>query len=288
MRRCWPSSTPAALTRATKLGVGQEGVRAHRGLRRHDRQLPRRVVARRGGTTCAGAAARSLPRSVQPADGRGRRRCATARTRTRAPPSTASTMRPPARWRTPAQLQGKELSYNNIADADAAWECVKSFDEPACVIVKHANPCGVAVGASPAEAYAKAWQTDPTSAYGGIVAFNRPFDGAAAEAIHANKQFVEVLIAPAITRRGARAVRGQAQRAPARGADRADGQHARLQARRRRTAAARRRRPQRAARRAARGHAPAADRAAARRPDVRLEGGQVRQEQRDRLLRRRP
>ncbi|HEU5293847.1 MAG TPA: bifunctional phosphoribosylaminoimidazolecarboxamide formyltransferase/IMP cyclohydrolase [Burkholderiaceae bacterium] len=97
------------------------------------------------------------------------------------------------------QLQGKELSYNNIADADAAWECVKTFDEPACVIVKHANPCGVAIGASAAEAYAKALQTDPTSAYGGIVAFNRPFDGAAAERIHAAKQFVEVLLAPAIT-----------------------------------------------------------------------------------------
>jgi phosphoribosylaminoimidazolecarboxamide formyltransferase/IMP cyclohydrolase len=101
-----------------------------------------------------------------------------------------------AQWR---QIQGKELSYNNIADADAAWECVKTFDAPACVIVKHANPCGVAVGHSAAEAYAKAWKTDPTSAYGGIVAFNRPFDGAAAEAIHANKQFVEVLIAPGIT-----------------------------------------------------------------------------------------
>jgi len=97
------------------------------------------------------------------------------------------------------QLQGKELSYNNIADADAAWECVKSFDEPACVIVKHANPCGVAIGASAADAYVKALKTDPTSAYGGIVAFNRPFDGAAAERIHAAKQFVEVLLAPAFT-----------------------------------------------------------------------------------------
>ena len=102
------------------------------------------------------------------------------------------------------QLQGKELSYNNIADADAAWECVKSFGATeggpaACVIVKHANPCGVALGASAAEAYAKALQADPTSAFGGIVAFNRPFDAAAAEAIHAARQFVEVLIAPAIT-----------------------------------------------------------------------------------------
>jgi phosphoribosylaminoimidazolecarboxamide formyltransferase / IMP cyclohydrolase len=95
------------------------------------------------------------------------------------------------------QLQGKELSYNNIADADAAWECVKTFDAPACVIVKHANPCGVAVGADTAEAYAKAFQTDPTSAFGGIIAFNRPLDAAAAQLVA--KQFVEVLIAPAIT-----------------------------------------------------------------------------------------
>ncbi|WP_172425177.1 bifunctional phosphoribosylaminoimidazolecarboxamide formyltransferase/IMP cyclohydrolase [Vandammella animalimorsus] len=95
------------------------------------------------------------------------------------------------------QLQGKELSYNNIADADAAWECVKQFDAPACVIVKHANPCGVAVGQDAAEAYAKAFQTDPTSAFGGIIALNRPLDGAAAEQIV--KQFVEVLMAPAFT-----------------------------------------------------------------------------------------
>jgi len=99
------------------------------------------------------------------------------------------------------QLQGKELSYNNIADADAAWECVKSFGGPAfgrggpaCVIVKHANPCGVAVAASGALAYAKAFKTDPTSAFGGIIAFNVPVDAAAAKAVAA--QFVEVLIAP--------------------------------------------------------------------------------------------
>ena len=95
------------------------------------------------------------------------------------------------------QLQGKELSYNNIADADAAWECVKQFDVPACVIVKHANPCGVAVGADAAQAYSKAFQTDPTSAFGGIIALNRPLDKAAAELIV--KQFVEVLMAPAFT-----------------------------------------------------------------------------------------
>jgi phosphoribosylaminoimidazolecarboxamide formyltransferase/IMP cyclohydrolase len=97
------------------------------------------------------------------------------------------------------QLQGKALSYNNIADADAAWECVKTFTEPACVIVKHANPCGVAVASSTVEAYAKAWQTDPTSAYGGIVALNRPLDGATARRIGENKQFIEVLIAPQVT-----------------------------------------------------------------------------------------
>lgn len=100
----------------------------------------------------------------------------------------------PGSLATGVQLQGKELSYNNIADADAAWECVKSFDVPACVIVKHANPCGVAIGGNAFEAYSKAFQTDPTSAFGGIIAFNRPVDKAAAEAV--SKQFVEVLMAP--------------------------------------------------------------------------------------------
>jgi phosphoribosylaminoimidazolecarboxamide formyltransferase/IMP cyclohydrolase len=97
------------------------------------------------------------------------------------------------------QLQGKELSYNNIADADAAWECVKAFDgtAAACVIVKHANPCGVAVAASALEAYKKAFSTDPTSAFGGIIAFNGEVDRAAAEAVSA--QFLEVLIAPSYT-----------------------------------------------------------------------------------------
>jgi len=98
---------------------------------------------------------------------------------------------------TGVQLQGKELSYNNIADADAAWECVKSFEAPACVIVKHANPCGVAVGLDALSAYSKAFQTDPTSAFGGIIAFNRVVDGAAAQQIA--KQFVEVLMAPGFT-----------------------------------------------------------------------------------------
>jgi len=95
------------------------------------------------------------------------------------------------------QAQGKELSYNNIADADAAWECVKTFAEPACVIVKHANPCGVALGAQPVEAYRKAFSTDPTSAFGGIIAFNREVDGTCAEAV--SQQFVEVLVAPGVS-----------------------------------------------------------------------------------------
>lgn len=95
------------------------------------------------------------------------------------------------------QLQGKELSYNNIGDADAAWECVKTFDTPACVIVKHANPCGVAVGATLLETYQKAFSTDPTSAFGGIIAFNREIDATTAEAVI--KQFVEVVIAPAVS-----------------------------------------------------------------------------------------
>ena len=102
---------------------------------------------------------------------------------------------------TAKQLQGKELSYNNIADADAAWECVKAFGAgdaaAACVIVKHANPCGVALGSNASEAYAKAFKTDPTSAYGGIIAFNCELDAAAAALVA--KQFVEVLMAPSFT-----------------------------------------------------------------------------------------
>ena len=98
---------------------------------------------------------------------------------------------------TASQLQGKELSFNNIADTDAALECVKSFAEPACVIVKHANPCGVAVSEDILTAYDLAFQTDPTSAFGGIIAFNRSLDVATASAI-IERQFVEVIIAPEI------------------------------------------------------------------------------------------
>lgn len=99
---------------------------------------------------------------------------------------------------TARQIQGKALSYNNIADTDAALECVKEFSEPACVIVKHANPCGVATGDSLLAAYDRAYQTDPTSAFGGIIAFNRELDEATAQAI-ISRQFVEVIIAPAVS-----------------------------------------------------------------------------------------
>jgi phosphoribosylaminoimidazolecarboxamide formyltransferase/IMP cyclohydrolase len=95
------------------------------------------------------------------------------------------------------QLQGKELSYNNIGDADAAWEAVKAFDTTACVIVKHANPCGVALAATAVDAYRRAFSTDPTSAFGGIIAFNCAIDKATAEAV--SGQFAEVIIAPEIT-----------------------------------------------------------------------------------------
>lgn len=96
------------------------------------------------------------------------------------------------------QLQGKALSYNNIADTDAALECVKVFDEPACVIVKHANPCGVAIGDNILNAYDRAFKTDPTSAFGGIIAFNRPLDKDTAKSI-IDRQFVEVIIAPSVS-----------------------------------------------------------------------------------------
>jgi len=96
---------------------------------------------------------------------------------------------------TASQLQGKALSYNNIADADTAFECVRQFDEPACVVVKHANPCGVAVDKDILAAYNRAYKTDPTSAYGGIIAFNRTLDGNTANTI-LERQFVEVIIAP--------------------------------------------------------------------------------------------
>jgi phosphoribosylaminoimidazolecarboxamide formyltransferase / IMP cyclohydrolase len=110
---------------------------------------------------------------------------------------------------TARMLQGKDLSYNNIADADTAIECVRQFGQDACVIVKHANPCGVAVAASIRDAYEAAYRTDPTSAYGGIIAFNRELDGTTAQAI-IERQFVEVLAAPAVSPEAARALAARA------------------------------------------------------------------------------
>ncbi len=109
---------------------------------------------------------------------------------------------------TAKQLQGKELSYNNVADTDAALECVKNFEQPACVIVKHANPCGVAVARTIGEAYDLAFATDTESAFGGIIAFNRELDGATAAAI-CERQFVEVIIAPSVSAEAAAAVAGK-------------------------------------------------------------------------------
>lgn len=106
---------------------------------------------------------------------------------------------------TAKQIQGKALSYNNIADTDAALECVKEFDEPACVIVKHANPCGVAIGDNILAAYDSAFKTDPTSAFGGIIAFNRELDADTAEAI-VSRQFTEVIIAPVVSEAAAQIV----------------------------------------------------------------------------------
>jgi len=106
------------------------------------------------------------------------------------------------------QIQGKELSYNNIADTDAALECVKQFEQPACVIVKHANPCGVAVAPSLLEAYQRAYQTDPTSAFGGIIAFNGMLDADTASVI-IERQFVEVIIAPEISAEAAEVLRSK-------------------------------------------------------------------------------
>ena len=100
-------------------------------------------------------------------------------------------------------LQGKDLSFNNIADADTAIECVRQFQETACVIVKHANPCGASVAATPLEAYDRAYRTDPTSAFGGIIAFNRELDATTASAI-IDRQFVEVLVAPSVSAEAAR------------------------------------------------------------------------------------
>ncbi len=154
-----------------------------------------------------------------------------------------------------AQLQGKELSFNNIADADTALECVRGFARPACVIVKHANPCGVAVADDTLAAYEQAYRTDPTSAFGGIIAFNRTLDGATARAI-LDRQFVEVIVAPAVDAAARAALAGKPNvrvLETGRSAGR-DRRRARVPQRRRRPAGAVPRQRQRDARGPARGH----------------------------------
>ncbi len=198
---------------------------------------------------------------------------------------------------TARQLQGKELSYNNIADADAAWECVKSFGAAdaaaACVIVKHANPCGVALGANAAEAYAKAFQTDPTSAFGGIIAFNTEVDAAAAALVA--KQFVEVLIAPGFTPEALAVFAAKANTRvlqislPPGGATAWEQGRNQQDVKRVGSGLLIQTADNHVLERsdAEGGHHPPTHATAARRPAVRVEGGQVREEQRHRVLRQR-
>ena len=271
--------------RQRRRAVGADALRAvggrvqpRRAVRRLHQQLP---VGRRRPTRDAGAAMFPAQMNSHLRQGHG------PALRREPAPAGALLPRPVAgarhaRHRSP-QLQGKELSYNNLADADAALECVRQFDAPACVIVKHANPCGVAVGAACGDAYELAYATDPTSAFGGIIAFNRTLDAATAKAI-LDRQFVEVLIAPDYDARraGLRAQEGQraraadpARRRPATTIDiKRVGCGLLVQTADNRGMTARRTEGRDQAR---------ADRSAAARPAVRLEGGQVREVQRHRL-----
>ena len=188
---------------------------------------------------------------------------------------------------TARQIQGKELSYNNVADTDAALECVKNFDEPACVIVKHANPCGVAVADDIGKAYDLAFATDPESAFGGIIAFNRELDAATAAAI-VERQFVEVIIAPSVSDDGREQWRRRRMCACWPVASGQPGAGTGLQARQRRPAGTGSRPGHDHAGRPQGRQQAAAQRAADARPAVRLESGQVRQIQRHHLRRQRP
>ena len=173
------------------LAPRRQGLRAHGALRHHGGELP----ARR-----ASGSPRSASRRRCRWCSRRCRTCATARTRTSRPRSTASP-RPAARASPPrACCRARSSRSTTSPTRTRRIECVRQFDEPACVIVKHANPCGVAVAASPLEAYDGAYRTDPTSAFGGIIAFNRELDAATAAAI-IERQFVEVLAAPVDLRR---------------------------------------------------------------------------------------
>ncbi len=176
------------LDRATRYALVGGRLQPRGAVRRRHQQLPvvrgrPRVSARRFRSRRTSASSRSPT-------------CVTGRTPISRQPGIATCTPAAGSLATARQHQGKELSYNNIADADAAWECVRQFDQTACAIIKHANPCGVAVAESPDEAYDLAFATDPTSAFGGIIAFNRPLDAATAAAI-VERQFLEVLIAPA-------------------------------------------------------------------------------------------
>jgi phosphoribosylaminoimidazolecarboxamide formyltransferase/IMP cyclohydrolase len=177
---------------------------------------------------------------------------------------------------TATQLQGKALSYNNIADSDAALECVKQFDAPACVIVKHANPCGVAVAGTILEAYEKAFQTDPTSAFGGIIAFNEPLDAATAKSI-IDRQFVEVIVAPEIDADAADVLKEKKN-------VRLDGGRLRFQKGVRRPASADLRHGPNHGRRPQGGYRKSPNPGADRGHAVRLDRGQVRQVERHHLL----
>ncbi len=184
-----------ALEPRNSLAAGQAGLRAHRCLRHSHRQHAR--------PDCRSSRAHQRPpRRTQPAcprpcasTSRWRSLCATAKIPTSAPRSTPTAQG----WASPAhtQLQGKELSFNNIVDLDACWELAQEFDEPAVIIVKHTNPCGAATGSTILEAYLKALACDPVSAYGGVIGINRAVDGDAAEEIA--KLFVEAIAAPGFT-----------------------------------------------------------------------------------------
>jgi phosphoribosylaminoimidazolecarboxamide formyltransferase/IMP cyclohydrolase len=214
------------------LHAGQESLRAHRAIRRRHHQLPDQP-GRRQGPRQPRAYPQTLNLAFRKSAGHALRRkpAPVGRVLPRPVPAAGAL----ANY---SQLQGKELSYNNIADADAAWECVKSlgFGQPAaCVIVKHANPCGVAIGADALDAYKRALQTDPTSAFGGIIAFNRT---GRRRRRSVAKLFVEVLIAPSFSAEAQADVVGQAECAPAGNPAGPGRQPVRLQARRRRPAGA--------------------------------------------------
>ena len=183
-----------ALSLATQVAAGAEGVCHDGGLRLGDRFDAGAIARGRDGSSSKlQAAARRFPRDAAAQLSTRRWICATARIRTRKRRCTP-TVRARA-WPMAKQLQGKELSYNNIVDLQAAWDLAQEFDEPVCAIIKHTNPCGTATGKTLAEAYVRALECDPVSAFGGVIGVNRPIDAAAATEMA--KLFLEVIAAPA-------------------------------------------------------------------------------------------